>query len=70
MYTRNIKAAIVPELNGSPKLLTNKSSVALNNLKVFGSNNLKIPIRIIIPITFAEINPTKGFRLYFSKIFC
>jgi hypothetical protein len=47
----------VPELNGSPKLLTKKSSIELKNRKVFGNNNLKIPIKIITPIMLAIINP-------------
>ena len=64
----NIKAASVPELNGNPKLFTNKSSVALKNFKVFGSNNLKIPIRIAIPMALAIIKPTIGLRFNDFKI--
>ena len=63
-----IKATSVPELNGNPKLFTNKSSVALKNFKVFGSNNLKMPIRIAIPMALAIIKPIKGFRFNDFKI--
>ena len=34
-------------MNGNPILFTNKSSIALKNFNVFGSNNLKIPINLI-----------------------
>ena len=64
----NIKATKVPELNGNPKLFTNKSSVALKNFKVFGSNHLKIPIRIAIPKALAIIKPIIGFRFNDFKI--
>ena len=63
-----IKATNVPELNGNPKLFTNKSSVALKNFKVFGSNNLKIPISIAIPTALAIIKPMKGCRFNDFKI--
>ena len=62
------KAISVPELNGNPKLFTNKSSVALKNFKVFGSNNLKMPIRIAIPMALAIIKPIIGFSFNDFKI--
>ena len=55
-----MKAAKVPELKGSPKLFTNKSSIALKNFSVLGSNNLKIPIKIAKPIAFAIKKPKIG----------
>ena len=63
-----MKAAKVPELKGSPKLLTNKSSIKLKNFKVFGSNNLNIPIRMPTPTTLAIKNPEIGLSLNESKI--
>ena len=59
---------MVPELNGSPRLFTNKSSVALKNFSVVGSINLNIPISTATPIIFAIINPKKGLKLNDTKI--